>query len=128
MKGSALGATLHYKNSTYLLMQNVGEFAFPFGEAADVETTSHNSTKKEFEPGIVDGGTIEVPLVWDDAALGHIWILANLHTTKQFKYTAKDGTSHEFLAILEALTVANPVGTGAKNRTLTLVPTDGTLS
>lgn len=127
-RGSAKGATLHYKNTTYLAVANIQDFSFPFGDCEDVEITSHNSTEKEFAPGLIDGGKITVPIVWNESETSHAWILSNLHTTKQFKYTPKDGTAVEFLAILEDLTIANPRGTGPKVRTLVLCITDGTLS
>jgi hypothetical protein len=127
-KGSALGATLHYKNSTYIPIVGLQDFDFPFGECAELDTTTHGSTKKEFEPGIIDGGAISAPLVWDDAATSHIWLLANIHTVKQFKYTPKDGTAVEFLALIESIEIANPLGTGPKLRTLTISVTDGTIA
>ena len=125
-KGTALGATLHYYNSGYVAVANVRDFDFPYGEAEDLEITTHGSTEKEFAAGIVDGGTINFPLVWDDAATSHIWLLANIHTVKQFKYTPKDGSAFIFLALIEAISIANPLGTGPKVRTVTLAVTDGT--
>lgn len=128
MRGSALGATLHYKNSTYIAVANVQDFDFPYGECEDVKITSHNSTEEEFEPGIVDGGVISVPLVWDDSETSHTWLMSNKHTTKQFKYTPKDGTAVEFLAVIQGITASNPRGTAPKMRTLTLQVTDGTIT
>lgn len=127
-KGSANGATLQYKNVTYIGVANVLAFDFPYGESEDVRVTTHNSTQEEFEPGIVDGGTITVRLVWDDSETSHGWLVTNLNTVKQFKYTAKDGVAKEFLAIIESISVANALGTGAKERTITLAVTDGTIA
>jgi hypothetical protein len=125
--GTALGATLHYYNAGYVAIAGLGDFTFPFGECEELDTTTHGSTKKEFEPGIVDLGTLSVPLTWDDAATSHVWLLANIHTQKQFKYTPKDGNAVIFLANIKSLEIQNPRGTGPKIRTLVLRLSGGTL-
>lgn len=119
-KATALGATLHYYNSGYVAIANIQDFDFPYGESEDLDITTHASTAKEFAPGIVEGGSISVPILWDDAATSHIWLLANIHTVKQFKYTPKDGNAFVFYALISGLVVQNPRGTGPKVRTLTL--------
>lgn len=128
MRGSALGATLQYKNVTYIPIANVQDFDFPYGECEDVPVHGHNATEVEIEPGIVDGNTLNVPLVWDDAETSHTWLMTNFGTVKQFKYTPKGGTAKEFLALIENISAANPLGTGPKKRTLTLSVTDGTIA
>lgn len=125
--GSALGATLHYYNSGYVALEGVQDFDFPFGECEELDITTHASTQKEFAPGIVDGGSISIPLLWNDGSTSHSWLLANIHTVKQFKYTPKDGNAVIFLAMIESLEIQNPRGTGPKIRTLTLAVTDGTI-
>lgn len=127
--GSALGATLEYATITgnystwtaaYSDVNGLGDFDFPLGSAEKLDTTTHASTKKAFAPGIIDGGTVSIPLIWDDNDSSHQWIEDELHTKKQFRYTPKDGTAKVFWAILKSLVAANPRGTGPKMRTLTL--------
>lgn len=127
--GTALGATLEYATITgvspswtaaYTSIANLGDFDFPLGTAEKLDTTTHASAKKAFAAGIVDGGTVSIPLIWDDTETSHQWIEDELHTKKQFRYTPKDGTAKVFWAILKSLTAKNPRGTGPKERTLVL--------
>jgi hypothetical protein len=127
--GTALGAKLEYAvitgsspswTAAYTEIVNVGAFDFPLGTAEKLDTTTHASLKKAHAAGIIDGGTVQVPLVWDDSEASHEWVEDELHTKKQFRYTPKDGTATVFWAILKSLVAKNPMGTGPKERTLTL--------
>lgn len=136
--GSALGAKIEYADYTltdgepaditYAELLNCGDYDFPLGTFAKLDTTVHASAKKKYAPGIKDGGTVSVPLVWDDELDSHQWVEDNLHVKAQFRYTPKDGTPIEFLAILKGLVAANPVGTGPKLRTLMLRRSGGVLA
>lgn len=126
-QGSALGAKLEYAEFvdadtpvTYAELMECGDYAYPYGTSERLRTTTHESLKEKYTPGIVDPGVMSVPIMWDDDDESHQWVEEHIHEKHQFKYTPKDGTPVEFLAILKSLTVDNPVGTAAKQRTLVL--------
>lgn len=127
--GTALGAKLEYATITgsspswtaaYTEILNLGEFDFPLGTAEKLDTTTHGSSKKAFAAGIIDKGTLSIPIVWDDSEATNTWLETNIHAKKQFRYTPKDGTASVFWAIIKNLVAENPLGTGPKRRTLTL--------
>lgn len=128
-QGTALGALLEYATDfvdaetavTYAEVKNCGAYDFPYGTGQKIEVTAHGAAKKKFVPGIIDPGIVSIPIVWDDDETSHDWLMTNLHTKQQFRYTAKDSaTPVVFLAIIKSIVAANPVGTGPKERTLVL--------
>lgn len=126
--GSALGAKIEYAEFvdadtevTYEELMHCGDWELPFGVAAELDLTVHASAQKKRAAGIVDPGSVSVPLIWDDDDDSHQWVETELHAKHQFRFTTKDSlTPVVKLGILKSLTAKNPVGTGAKERVLVI--------
>lgn len=102
-----------YGSATFDAIGNVTNIGAPSGEAADIDTTSLESTAKEYLVGLPDNGTIEVAMNALSGDAGHSELKTALaaQTRRWFKIVWSNGDTHYAKALVKKYTWAAGVDT-----------------
>lgn len=104
-KTKSFGTTVTV-NATAILGLN--DINFSGADVASVDTTTHDSTAKEFVSGLVDYGTLEISGKFDNADAGQDYLRTNVGTAKTFVVTYPNAATITCSAIIGPMNESSP--------------------